>query len=885
MDKHPDSGTGTYWRRRGATPLLGLGIGLVALIAYWPGIFGYLCGLKSYTALKPLYTIDLRLGDMLHRRFARFRPTARPPRLCIVGMTDEDLSNDPAAAHRRHALMVRRLSEMGAAVIALDFDFSGERPGDEELAAAMRESGRVVISRRGVASDGVSTMDPGEAAAVGPTLSPALRSDGPVRWRDGAYRLPLRSVNPVIDRAAAGAGHVTLFYDADLVARRVPAAVGDTRDAREFAPLAVAALMAFEHRPTSEFRIEADRLDFGDEKVTIPLAGCGSILVNFQQVKRLVDMRPYELRRLDAGLGATDSPAPPVQFYRYADVLEGELPHDAFSGAIVFVSACGALDREEMRVTPVGNQYEVTVQAMLLHSILSRQFLTPVKPLTTALAMLALAALIGTVCFGFRVRARGVTVILGGLLLLAAGVAAILLVAGLMRRGGSVLETTPFLLAFGLTVAGGVAASAIRMSDEAERRGREMELLLVAGRRHLTEFSLRDAPQETAIPGSNQIALSASLTQRTPDVVAESFWQTLPCEGCVLFVVGEQNALSFTRAVFHGFSGGISRENAEALTVRFAWEALKEGHTTVRSRRGSAWLPPYAPETLRNMMTVPVVARGQPMAVAVLLNKLATPSSPQKEFTEDDLRLAAALRYQAAALLENARRYQHEYAMFDGFARALAKAVDFRDRYTRGHSERVAHLSVGIAGELGLNKDEIEIVQRAAILHDLGKIGVSDIVLRKPGRLTAEEFALIRTHAAKGYDILSATPSFEALLPGIRHHHERYDGMGYPDGLAGKDIPLLARIIAAADAFDAMTSDRPYRRALPMARARKELIAGAGTQFEPVVVQALLKYLAKRKLAREAGAVPPALEVEADLGESSADIIPIEGPLFVNATK
>lgn len=147
----------------------------------------------------------------------------------------------------------------------------------------------------------------------------------------------------------------------------------------------------------------------------------------------------------------------------------------------------------------------------------------------------------------------------------------------------------------------------------------------------------------------------------------------------------------------------------------------------------------------------------------------------------------------------------------------------------------------------------MEIVQRAATLHDLGKIGVNDGVLRKPGRLSDDEFALIRAHAANGYEILKAAPSFEALLPGIRHHHERYDGRGYPDGLSGSGIPLLARIIAVADSYDAMTTDRIYRKALPEEKARTELRDGAGTQFDPVIVEAMLRYLDKRY----APVVPP----------------------------
>jgi HD-GYP domain-containing protein (c-di-GMP phosphodiesterase class II)/CHASE2 domain-containing sensor protein len=853
---------GTWIRKSGISPVLGLLIGIVSVVVYWPGVFGYAIGLKQYIALKPFLSMDLRIGDLLHRAFAGGVPAARPPRICIVGKTQEGSPEDmgPAEVRQAHAKVIRDLSSMGAGVIALDFDLIGDQPGDDGLTEAIRQSGRVVLGRRGMMQDPIPMMDMQEGASAGPTMSLALSSGRAERWSDGAYRMPMRPMNPALEKAAKGAGHVNLLYDPDLIARRVPAAIGDTRDSRLYVPLAVAALMAFENRSASDIYMGRDHLRFGDPKLAIPLGVDGAIPVNFHPVRRMVDMRPYSLRG-QTGSSLAGKDAPPIQFYSYSDVLNNEIPRDAFAGAIVFVSSLG---QNGMYVTPVGSQYPVVAQAMLLHSITTRSLLTPVKPIWTVLAMLAASAFIAMLCFGISFHGSSVKVVLGGMLMLAIGVAAVLLGVGLLRHAGWILETTPFLLVFGLNVACGVAANAARMSEEADRRNREMELLLVAGKRHLTEFSLQETPGDSVIPGSDVMARSESLSKRTPDVVAETFWQTLPCEGCVLFVLSDQSALSFSRAVCHGFKQEISREEAEALSVRFAWETLKEGRSIVRSRRGNAWLPAYAPESLRSMMAVPIVARGQPMAVAVLINKVATVSSPEKEFTEDDLRLTAALRYQAAALLENAQRYQHEYDMFDGFARALAKAVDYRDRYTHGHSDRVARLCVGIAEEIGLSKEEVEVVQRAAILHDLGKIGVSDIVLNKPGRLTSEEFALIRAHAANGYDILSATPSFEALLPGIRHHHERYDGMGYPDGLAGNDIPLLARIIAAADAFDAMTSNRPYRRALPFARACQELVAGSGTQFDPKIVQALLGYLQKRKRAKEIDRQPAAIVPRVD---------------------
>lgn len=146
---------------------------------------------------------------------------------------------------------------------------------------------------------------------------------------------------------------------------------------------------------------------------------------------------------------------------------------------------------------------------------------------------------------------------------------------------------------------------------------------------------------------------------------------------------------------------------------------------------------------------------------------------------------------------------------------SLAEALEAKDFYTHGHSERVSILAVLIAKKMGFMEHEIEAIRRGALIHDIGKIGVKESILLKPGKLTDEEMAHIRTHPARGYDICAPLKSLEPCLPIIRSHHERIDGGGYPDGLKGEDIPIVARITAVADAFDAMTTDRPYRKGMP----------------------------------------------------------------------
>ncbi len=175
----------------------------------------------------------------------------------------------------------------------------------------------------------------------------------------------------------------------------------------------------------------------------------------------------------------------------------------------------------------------------------------------------------------------------------------------------------------------------------------------------------------------------------------------------------------------------------------------------------------------------------------------------------------------------------------------LSRAIEARDAYTRGHSARVTKLAEAVARRLGWSEERLASLRVGGPLHDIGKLGVSDDVLRKEGRLDEEEFAQIREHPKIGARILLRVTAFREALPYVLYHHERWDGSGYPTGKAGKEIPLEARVLAIADAFDAMTSDRPYRRALTRAEALAEVERCAGTQFDPEIARVFLEVLGR----------------------------------------
>lgn len=184
----------------------------------------------------------------------------------------------------------------------------------------------------------------------------------------------------------------------------------------------------------------------------------------------------------------------------------------------------------------------------------------------------------------------------------------------------------------------------------------------------------------------------------------------------------------------------------------------------------------------------------------------------------------------------------------DEMVQTLAKTIDAKDKYTNGHSFRVSEYAVKLAGRLGWSDEEIRGLEREALLHDIGKIGVPDAVLNKPGKLTEEEFETIKGHAAVGQEILGGIEGMESAAEAAAYHHERYDGTGYPEGLKGKDIPAHARIISIADAFDAMRSDRVYRKGMNADTIRSELINGSGTQFDPEYLTVFLSLFNEGKL-------------------------------------
>jgi len=227
-----------------------------------------------------------------------------------------------------------------------------------------------------------------------------------------------------------------------------------------------------------------------------------------------------------------------------------------------------------------------------------------------------------------------------------------------------------------------------------------------------------------------------------------------------------------------------------------------------------------------------------------------------QEFQSADLEMLHALSESAGIAIENARLFRDLQEAYVSTVRLLVSRIEEKDPYTHGHTERVAAYAVAIAREMGLTPEEIQTIQFGAFLHDIGKVHTQDEILHKPGALTEEEWRLVKAHPVRGAEMVRGVKFLEKSIDMIRHHHERVDGKGYPDGLSGDQISLRAKIVNLADAFDAMTTDRPYRAGMTTEQAMEQMTTKAGSQFAAEVVHVFVPALQEGRISVIKNAAP-----------------------------
>jgi len=332
-------------------------------------------------------------------------------------------------------------------------------------------------------------------------------------------------------------------------------------------------------------------------------------------------------------------------------------------------------------------------------------------------------------------------------------------------------------------------------------------------------YSISRSMQVTRGPGALLEEVCTDLLEVVNTPVAAVLYPHRDAEGENLVVMAGQ--------------GELSAEQIDVLARTVLGEAVRQANGVVVynnfvMRADMVDMPP-----IWNLVGVPINTDSDEIGMLVAFNK-------SSDFDTPDLKLLSSIAGQAAVFLANSRLYEDLQELLTGVLHALTNTIDAKDPYTCGHSQRVAMIARRIAIEHGLPSERVQRIYLMGLLHDIGKIGVPEAVLRKDGRLTDEEFEEIKRHPAQGARILAGIRQLEDVIPGIVHHHERLNGRGYPDGLAGDEIPFEALIVGLADGFDAMTSDRTYRSALPLDVVVEEIRKNAGTQFHAALVETFL---------------------------------------------
>lgn len=336
--------------------------------------------------------------------------------------------------------------------------------------------------------------------------------------------------------------------------------------------------------------------------------------------------------------------------------------------------------------------------------------------------------------------------------------------------------------------------------------------------------------------------LSALDSTEILEVSTRMIARLMPC-GKVTVALVDKVKGGFNFAAGFG-TESVSKGDIIPFAQTSATEVLKTGRPQfVSNLADEAGLLPLERKLLAegymSHLRVPLTVKG------VVVGVLSVGAKRKAAYTPEDLSIAVNISGQIGIALENARLISDLEELFLGTVKTLSEAIDAKSAWTRGHSERVTRFAVEIAREMGLGEEELKRLRLAGLLHDIGKLGTYESILDKPGKLTPEEMAIMKQHPAKGVDILSPISQMSDIFPAIRHHHEYFDGSGYPDGLKGPETPLLARILTVADSVDAMGADRPYRKGKPLEAVIAELKRCSGTQFDPAVVEAFIKTLAK----------------------------------------
>ncbi len=722
----------------------------------------------------------------------RFQVRQNPPlskNLAVIGVTKnciDDIGGYPIPRDA-YADVIKYIANGGAKAICLDIFFdlpSSNKEADEELAQAIREAGNVVL----------------------PTFTAQKITTLPVR--DGMYStVAMRNNLDIFANAAHRRGHINIIPGSDGKIRYVPGVILE-QDTRVF-PMALEAFLRYKGLSDNDVEIRDNFFKIQDIK--IPVDKHKTMLVNYFNPENAIDFLHIDL--------PSEMLASGISFFYFNDVLKGHVSKRLFKDKIVLIGQTShGLSNSDEYITPFDVMFGAFIQASLINSFLTESFVQRPSVLFSIISIFLISIFCAALFYNLSLPRAG----------LACAALVVICFFGsmiLFNHTGFIFEIVPVLFAIIMNF----AIHLIKRIQKALRLvlEKEVELGIInrVGEKFLDIYHVSD----------------------TPEMVLKNITDSIQIEACLLYLRNKDDKKMVLNAeIFNKFSSPQKRLKVEFL------EAMQYLGTELFSNKKPILINDFQvtnniESSIKSLLLVPLVIHREIIGIICLCNKWNVLKKSVDNFTNDDLKLLKSLIAQSAISLENYILFNNMHDLFMHSIEALVAAIEAKDPYTAGHSERVTAIAGLIAQELGLDSKDQEDLRIAAILHDIGKIGISEQILCSKQRLTDEEFTIIKSHPGKGADILKHVSEFAHLIPGVRHHHERFDGRGYPEGLAGEEIPLKARIIAVADTFDAITSNRTYRRKNTFDFAVEEIKKCSGSQFDPQMVEAFLACYEKHK--------------------------------------
>lgn len=751
---------------------------------------------------------DWRITHNTHKN------TPGVPKIALIGITDEDMKllGRWPWPRSRYAETLDYLKEGGASVVAFDMFFDlpdVENPkNDKILSDSAKNAGMVIF----------------------PVWSPTSNLFG-VRPVDGLYKGRLNENIEIIAEAAEGIGHLNVFYDNDGVARRTPIQIADSDGRRRFVPLSLAIFLKLKGINLEMVLYPGHSLMIGD--FNIPLDSKSCIPINYINFEKQVHIHQSTNIKWLEKIGQEK----PITLYSFSDVSprnENRIPAAKFKDKLVLIGIATPGSEQDVHVTPFGRKFGIFIQANLLYNFLTGRLITISRPVYTISIVTAFSIIFSILTFRSHIRGSAYLLLSSGILLLFI-VLAIITFTGLIlfQRLNLMIDMVPFIAMSFMLIVTCLVVNLSSASRESVMRNLELNLLLEVGeittaKKDSDHYSLDSFQYDV------RITSALAIPSKPPVELLEPIKRITHCEATALYILDDE-----TKDYAYTASTDLDRIKVDSQRISGVvnkWIQSDAKPVWIDNVSRHPDLSFIKNSSVRNILAVPLITKKRTIGTLYFYNKHVSKISPFPEFTSEELRLISSITHQISVAIENHRLYTDIHNIFLDYIKSIAAALDARDEYTHGHSKRVAEISIGIGKELGLSEGELEFLELSAIIHDIGKIGISESILNKPEQLTDEEFNIIQSHVVKGSKILEPMSRLSALMPGVRNHHERYDGKGYPDGLKGDEIHLVARIISIADTYDAIVSNRIYRKGMSTEVALEEIKKGAGTQFDPKLV-------------------------------------------------